>query len=68
MNHHLKDAAGSSPSIDNHIPGDPGVGGMLADPMLPTGPHETPDPEAGAPSPDPEPPHRHGNWFAHSTR
>lgn len=44
------------------IPGDPGVGGLLTDPLAPPGQHEEPDPTAGPPSPDPEPPRHHGDW------
>ena len=44
-------------------PGDPGVGGLLSDPLKPSRQHETPDPSAGAPSPDPEPPRHHGDWM-----
>lgn len=45
------------------VTGDPGVGGLLSDPLESSGPHEEPDPTAGAPSPDPEPPRRHGDWM-----
>lgn len=46
----------------NRLFGDPGVGGLLADPLMPPRPHQQPDPNAGAPSPDPAPPRHHGNW------
>jgi len=42
--------------------GDPGVGGLLADPLTPSRRHDEPDASAGPPSPDPEPPRHHGNW------
>ena len=45
-----------------HLFGDPGVGGLLADPLTPSRPHDEPDPNAGRPSTDPEPPRHHGNW------
>jgi hypothetical protein len=43
--------------------GDPGVGGLLSDPLEPSGRHQEPDPDAGPPSPDPEPPRHHGDWM-----
>ena len=43
--------------------GDPGVGGLLSDPLEPSGPHKEPDPDAGSPTPDPEPPRHHGDWM-----
>lgn len=43
--------------------GDPGVGGLLSDPLEPSRPHQEPDPKAGRPSPDPEPPRHHGDWM-----
>ena len=43
--------------------GDPGVGGLLADPQEPAQPHEEPDPDAGPASPDPDPPRHHGDWI-----
>lgn len=46
----------------NRVFGDPGVGGLLADPLTTSRPHDNPDPNAGPPSPDPEPPRHHGNW------
>lgn len=51
---------GNSPM--NRVFGDPGVGGLLADPLTPSRPHDEPDPKAGPPSPDPDPPRNHGNW------
>lgn len=47
----------------HRVYGDPGVGGLLADPQEPAQPHEEPDPEAGPASPDPQPPHHHGDWI-----
>lgn len=46
----------------SRVSGDPGVGGLLADPLTPSRPHDEPDPRAGPPSPDPAPPRHHGNW------
>lgn len=46
-----------------HVPGDPGVGGLISDPLEPSGPHDTPDPNAGPRSPDPERPRHHGDWM-----
>lgn len=43
-------------------PGDPGVGGLLSNPLKPSGKHEQPDPAKGRPSPDPAPPRHHGDW------
>jgi hypothetical protein len=48
---------------DDDIAGDPGVGGLLSDPLESSGPHEEPDPSAASPSPDPEPPRQHGDWM-----
>jgi hypothetical protein len=48
---------------ENNISGDPGVGGLLSDPLKPAKPHQMPDPSAGPPSPDPAPPRHHGNWM-----
>lgn len=45
------------------IPGDPGVGGLLSDPLEPSQPHEEPDPSGGPASPDPEQPRHHGDWM-----
>ena len=43
--------------------GDPGVGGLLSDPLEPSESHQEPDPNTGPPSPDPEPPRHHGDWM-----
>lgn len=51
-----------SKARDARVFGDPGVGGLLADPLSPSRPHHEPDPDAGPPSPDPKPPRHHGNW------
>jgi hypothetical protein len=45
------------------VAGDPGIGGLLADPLAPAEHHDMPDPKAGTVSPDPAPPRRHGNWM-----
>ena len=52
-----------SDDVAERLPGDPGVGGLLSDPLDPSPPHDEPDPEAGPPSPAPEPPRRHGDWM-----
>ena len=52
--------AGNAPM--NRVFCDPGVGGLLADPLTSSRPHDEPDPEVGPPSPDPAPPRHHGNW------
>lgn len=48
---------------ENRVYGDPGVGGLLSDPLEPSGPHQAPSPGAGPPSPDPAPPRHHGDWM-----
>jgi hypothetical protein len=50
-------------SEDDRVSGDPGVGGILADPLEPSKEHDNPDPEAAPPSPDPAPPEHHGEWM-----
>jgi len=50
-------------SARNRISGDPGVGGILADPLGPAKHHENPDPDGGPPSHDPAPPKHHGEWM-----
>lgn len=47
----------------DRVSGDPGVGGLLSDPLEPSGPHHDPDPHAGPVSPDPKPPRHHGDWM-----
>jgi hypothetical protein len=42
--------------------GDPGVVGLLSDPLAPAWPHDAPDPGAGPPDPDTPPPRHHGDW------
>jgi hypothetical protein len=54
---------GSTGDGVENLPGDPGVGGLLSDPLTPSRPHKAPDPAAGPPSPDPEPPRHHGDWM-----
>jgi hypothetical protein len=54
--------SGAKPNREDRIFGDPGVGGLLADPLTPSRPHQGPDPKAGPPSPAPEPPRHHGDW------
>jgi hypothetical protein len=48
---------------EKRVPGDPGVGGLISDPLEPSGPHDKPDPDAGRQTPDPEPPRHHGDWM-----
>ena len=43
--------------------GDPGVGGLLSDPLAPAGKHDKPDPAAGPPDADGPPPRHHGDWL-----
>jgi len=50
-------------SSGDRISGDPGVGGILADPLKPSERHDEPDPKEGPPSHDPEPPEQHGEWM-----
>lgn len=45
------------------VPGDPGVGGLLSDPLSTPEPHEEPDSRAEPPSPSPAPPRHHGDWM-----
>lgn len=45
------------------IPGDPGVGGLMADPQEPDDRPKTRPRPAGSPSADPEPPRAHGDWL-----
>jgi hypothetical protein len=45
------------------VSGDPGVGGLLSDPLKTPQPHEQPNPNAGPASPDPKPPRHHGDWL-----
>jgi hypothetical protein len=47
----------------DRVTGDPGVGGILADPLAPSKDHEQPDPGSAPPSPDPAPPKHHGEWM-----
>lgn len=44
------------------VAGDPGVGGLLADPLESDRHRERIDPGAGQASPDPAPPHHHHDW------
>ncbi|MDB5523443.1 MAG: hypothetical protein JWM58_1206 [Rhizobium sp.] len=45
------------------VNGDPGVGGLLADPLEPTATSDKDDTSvSGVPSPDPEQPEAHGDW------
>jgi len=57
--HHPDTTQGGEASVS----GDPGVGGILADPLATPTDHEQPDPEAGPPSPNPSPPKHHGEWM-----
>ena len=71
---HAKDDPGSGFRPPEHDPakisgdpwtreGDPGVGGMLADPLEPVLKPEHAEKVAdGPPSPDPPPPEAHGDW------
>jgi hypothetical protein len=45
------------------VDGDPGVGGLIADPLASPAPHGNPGPKEGPPSPDPAPPDHHGDWM-----
>jgi len=45
------------------IQGDPGVGGLLADPQAPAVPRAQQCLETAPASPDPEPPRMHGDWL-----
>ena len=51
------------PDHTRPIDGDPGVGGLLSDPLAPGGTHDAPDPAAGPPDPDSPPPRHHGDWL-----
>ena len=51
------------PSAEGRVSGDPGVGGILADPLAPSKDHDKPDPKAGSPCPDPVAPKHHGKWM-----
>lgn len=53
---------GNRDADQRRIPGDPGVGGLLSDPLKPAEPHDDADPSSGPPSPDPAPPRHHGDW------
>ena len=55
----------SRPTADypDRIYGDPGVGGLLSDPLAPAGKREAPDPAAGPPDPNSPPPRHHGDWL-----
>ena len=44
------------------VAGDPGVGGLLADPLETDRHREGIDPSAGRASPDPAPPRHHHDW------
>lgn len=61
---------GSQSAADPLVfPGDPGVGGLLADPQAPAVPHAHRRRPAGNASPDPEPPKAHGDWLpTHKSR
>ncbi|UVC11032.1 hypothetical protein IHQ71_10865 [Rhizobium sp. TH2] len=53
------------PANDNHnraIAGDPGVGGLLADPLESDRHRDKIDPGAGEASADPAPPRHHRDW------
>lgn len=51
------------PDRSDRIYGDPGVGGLLSDPLAPAAQHDAPDPRAGPPDPDSPPPRHHGDWL-----
>ena len=44
------------------VSGDPGVGGLLADPLASDSSRDEIDPGAGAPTADPAPPRQHHDW------
>jgi hypothetical protein len=51
------------------IQGDPGAGGLLADPQAPVAPRVQRGHAAGLTSPDPELPKAHGDWLpTHKSR
>jgi hypothetical protein len=48
---------------DKRIEGDPGVGGVLADPEEPVSkPEHAVEIKDRSPTPDPQPPRAHGDW------
>lgn len=50
------------------VNGDPGVGGLLADPLEAASKSGNENvPASGQPSPDPEPPKAHGDWAPNRT-
>lgn len=51
------------PARLERIHGDPGVGGLLSDPLAPPAKHKAPDPGAGPADPDARPPRHHGDWL-----
>ena len=53
----------TDPADPDRVYGDPGVGGLLSDPLAPAGEHDSPDPAAGPPDPDSPPPRHHGDWL-----
>ena len=61
--HKLRKHSAADESRTYRIFGDPGVGGLLSDPLEPSGPHKEPDADTGTPSPDPAPPRHHGDWM-----
>ena len=61
--HKLRKRLAADDSRTYRIFGDPGVGGLLSDPLEPSEPHKEPDPDAGPPSPDPAPPRHHRDWM-----
>lgn len=48
---------------EDHVYGDPGVGGILANPLATSGENDNPEPEVGPGSLDPAPPKHHGDWM-----
>lgn len=50
-----------------HVTGDPGVGGLIADPRDAGEKRAPPGVKGKAPSPDPEPPKAHGDWMPTKT-
>jgi len=60
------DSAGRKRPAASDIPdiqGDPGVGGLLADPQAPAVPRAQRLGRIAPASPDPEPPRMHGDWL-----
>jgi hypothetical protein len=51
------------PDPTEAIPGDPGMGGLLSDPLASGGKYDAPDPAAGSPDPDSPAPRHHGDWL-----